>query len=73
MKRIEEILKSKLGGTKAEANPSMDDALWNKVESGLKRIAACRRRGRSCDWADLGCFWRGDAFRRRSGRGLDVG
>ena len=36
MKRIEEILKSKLGGTKAEANPSMDDALWNKVESGLK-------------------------------------
>jgi len=35
MKRIEEILKSKLGGTKAEANPSMDEALWNKVESGL--------------------------------------
>lgn len=35
MKRIEDLLKSKLSGTKAQADPAMDDALWEKVSSGL--------------------------------------
>ncbi|MDA0912762.1 MAG: hypothetical protein O3B11_02960 [Bacteroidetes bacterium] len=36
MKRIEDLLKSKLSGTKAQADPAMDEALWEKVSSGLK-------------------------------------
>lgn len=35
MKWIEDILNAKLGNSKADADPSLDDSLWNNIQTGL--------------------------------------
>jgi hypothetical protein len=37
MKWIEDILRAKLGSSKADANPSLDEALWNNIQAGLSQ------------------------------------
>lgn len=58
MKRIEELLKAKLSGAKAEANPALDDALWNRVSSGLNapvaEVAESAGKTIGLKWAALG-------------------
>jgi len=33
MKWIEDILRAKLGSSKADANPSLDEELWNNIQA----------------------------------------
>lgn len=40
MKWIEDVLKAKLGNSKADANPTLDESLWNKVQTGLSEPTA---------------------------------
>ena len=39
MKWIEDILRAKLGSSKADANPSLDEELWNNIQAGLSQPA----------------------------------
>ena len=39
MKWIEDILKAKLGNSKADATPSLDEELWNNIQAGLNQPA----------------------------------
>ena len=39
MKWIEDILRGKLGSSKADANPSLDEELWNNIQAGLSQSA----------------------------------
>ena len=39
MKWIEDILRAKLGSSNADANPSMDEELWNNIQAGLTQPA----------------------------------
>lgn len=39
MKWIEDLLKAKLGNSKADATPSLDEALWNNIQTGLNEPA----------------------------------
>jgi len=39
MKRIEDILRAKLGSSNADANPSLDEELWNNIQAGLTEPA----------------------------------
>ena len=38
MKWIEDILKAKLSGSKAKADPALDNALWDKIAAGLNDV-----------------------------------
>ena len=39
MKWIEDILRAKLGSSNADANPSLDEELWNNIQAGLTQPA----------------------------------
>lgn len=39
MKWIEDLLRAKLGDSKADANPSLDEELWNNIHAGLSQPA----------------------------------
>ena len=39
MKWIEDILRAKLGNSKADATPSLDEELWNNIQAGLNQPA----------------------------------
>ena len=58
MKRIEKLLKAKLSGAKAQANPALDDALWNRVSSRLNppvaEVAGSAGKTIGLKWAALG-------------------
>lgn len=58
MKWIEDLLKSKLSGSKAAADSAKDDALWNKVSSGLSapvpEVAGSAGKLTGLNWAVLG-------------------
>lgn len=58
MKWIEDLLKSKLSGSKADADSAKDDALWNKVSSGLSapvpEVAGSAGKLTGLNWAVLG-------------------
>ena len=58
MKWIEDLLKSKLSGSKAAADSAKDDALWNKVSSGLSapvpEVARSAGKLTGLNWAVLG-------------------
>ena len=40
MKWIEDLLKAKLSGSKAKANPTLDEALWDKVSADLNHSSS---------------------------------
>lgn len=58
MKWIEDLLKAKLSGSKAAADSAKDDALWNKVSSGLSapvpEVAGSAGKLTGLNWAVLG-------------------
>jgi len=58
MKWIEDLLKAKLSGSKAAADSAKDDALWNKVSSGLSapvpEVARSAGKLTGLNWAVLG-------------------
>ncbi len=58
MKWIEDLLKSKLSGSKADADSAKDDALWAKVSSGLSapvpEVAGSAGKLTGLNWAVLG-------------------
>ena len=58
MKWIEDLLKSKLSGSKADADSAKDDALWAKVSSGLSapvpEVARSAGKLTGLNWAVLG-------------------
>lgn len=58
MKWIEDLLKAKLSGSKAAADSAKDDALWNKVSSGLSapvpEVSGSAGKLTGLNWAVLG-------------------
>ncbi len=80
MKWIEDILKAKLSGSKAKADPALDNALWDKIAAGLNDVpsdgvATSRHRRLKQVTAAAGLFVLlgiGYGLMRNEGGGLDV-